>query len=108
MAELRELAAQFPIEDIGVAQGNSLSPLLGNMLLHEFDEQMNAGDCQSKRYIDDFIVLGPTAASVSSRMRLAKRLLAAHRMEISSDKSSVEPICIEDGAVEFLGIELVN
>jgi retron-type reverse transcriptase len=108
MAELRELATQFPIEDIGVAQGNSLSPLLGNMLLHEFDERMNAGDCQSKRYIDDFIVLGPTAASVSSRMRLAKRLLAAHGMELSPGKSSVEPICIEDDAVEFLGIELMN
>ena len=32
MAELRELSAKFPIEDIGVAQGNSLSPLLGNIL----------------------------------------------------------------------------
>lgn len=67
---------------------------------------MNAGDCQSKRYIDDFIVLGPTAASVSSRMRLAKRLLAAHGMELSPGKSSVEPICIEDDAVEFLASSL--
>src|SRR5262249_5548794 len=31
MAELREHASKFPIEDIGVAQGNSLSPLLGNI-----------------------------------------------------------------------------
>lgn len=108
MAELRELAQEFPIEDIGVAQGNSLSPLLGNILLHEFDEQMNAGDCQSKRYIDDFMVLGPTAASVASRMRLATRLLAAHGMALSPGKSSSEPICIENDAVEFLGIELVN
>lgn len=108
MAELRELATQFPIEDIGVAQGNSLSPLLGNMLLHEFDKQMNAGDCQCKRYIDDFVALGPTAASVLGRMRMARRLLGAHGMELSPSKSSIEPICIEDGAVEFLGIELVN
>jgi RNA-directed DNA polymerase len=103
MAELRELANHFPIEDIGVAQGNSLSPLLGNMLLHEFDGRMNAGDCQSKRYIDDFIVLGPTAASVSARMRMA-----VHGMELSPGKSSIAPICIEDRAIEFLGIELAN
>lgn len=108
MAELRELAAQFPIEDIGVAQGNSLSPLLGNVLLHDFDLQMNAGDCQCKRYIDDFIILGPTAAAVAARMKLARRLLAEHGMQLSSEKSFVAPVAIEDGVFEFLGIELAN
>jgi retron-type reverse transcriptase len=107
LAELRELGAQFPIEDIGVAQGNSLSPLLGNILLHEFDRRMNEGDCHCKRYIDDFVVLGPTAAAVAARMKLAKRLLATHGMELSSAKSSIAPIAIENG-FEFLGIELAN
>ena len=41
MAALRHNAAKFPIEDIGVAQGNSLSTLLGNLYLHEFDAEMN-------------------------------------------------------------------
>ena len=35
MAQLREAANAFPIEDIGVAQGNSLSPLLGNLILYD-------------------------------------------------------------------------
>ena len=41
MAQLREHATAFPIEDIGVAQGNSLSPLLGNLFLYEFDLELN-------------------------------------------------------------------
>jgi RNA-directed DNA polymerase len=108
MAQLREHATKFPIEDIGVAQGNSLSPLLGNMLLHEFDQEMNAGDCHCKRYIDDFITLAPTSGAAAARMRLAKRLLAEHGMELSASKSSSEPIAVEDGVFEFLGIELSN
>lgn len=31
MAQLTERAEAFPIEDVGVAQGNSLSPLLGDV-----------------------------------------------------------------------------
>lgn len=58
LAELREKAKAFPIEEIGVAQGNSLSPLLGNIVLASFDSEMNAGNCRCIRYIDDFIILG--------------------------------------------------
>lgn len=58
LIELKEKAKLFPIEEIGVAQGNSLSPLLGNILLHQFDADMNKGDCRCIRYIDDFIIFG--------------------------------------------------
>jgi hypothetical protein len=107
MAELRELGAKFPIEDIGVAQGNSLSPLLGNILLSDFDHQMNAGDCHCKRYIDDFIILAPNAAAAASRMRLAQRLLSKFGMELSASKTSKVPISIDD-SFEFLGIQFAN
>jgi retron-type reverse transcriptase len=108
MAELREHANKFPIEDIGVAQGNSLSPLLGNILLHHFDGEMNAGDCHAKRYIDDFIVLGPTPAATAARMRHARRLLAAHGMELSDSKTSSQSLAVDEEAFEFLGIEFSN
>ncbi len=107
MAELRELGSKFPIEDLGVAQGNSLSPLLGNILLNDFDHQMNAGDCRCKRYIDDFIILAPNAAAAASRMRLAQRLLSKFGMELSASKTSKSPISIDDG-FDFLGIQFAN
>src|SRR5208337_5315403 len=61
LAQLREQANAFPIEDIGVAQGNSLSPLLGNLFLYEFDVELNKRpDVRCIRYIDDFIILAPS------------------------------------------------
>ena len=68
---------QFPTEDLGVAQGNALSPLLGNIILANFDRQMNEGDCRCIRYIDDFIILGPSAAAVMARLRRARTILKA-------------------------------
>ena len=107
MADLREKANAFPIGDIGVAQGNSLSPLLGNIILFEFDRQMNAGDCDCIRYIDDFIILAPTLAAAKSRMKKSSSILAAHQMKLSEEKSSKEPLPITN-KFEFLGIELSN
>lgn len=108
LAQLRELATRFPIEDLGVAQGNSLSPFLGNILLHKFDQAMNAGDCHCKRYIDDFIILAPSPGAANARLRMAKRLLAEHGMELSSAKSHSDAIDVTRHSFEFLGIELSN
>lgn len=73
--ELRGTGADFPTEEIGVAQGNSLSPLLGNITLSKFDLEMNRGDCRCIRYIDDFIILAPSAKAANTRLRMALRLL---------------------------------
>lgn len=107
MAELKEKAQAFPIEAIGVAQGNSLSPLLGNILLHEFDKAMNEGDCVCIRYIDDFIILAPSAAAAQARMKRAIRILAGFDMTLSDEKSTRRPIPISE-KFDFLGIELNN
>ena len=52
-------AKYFPLYDIGVAQGCCLSPLIGNVLLADFDKEMNGRGMHCIRYIDDFIILGP-------------------------------------------------
>ncbi len=46
----------FPLGDIGVAQGSSLSPLLCNFLLKDFDTAFNCRGVTCIRYIDDFIL----------------------------------------------------
>jgi RNA-directed DNA polymerase len=104
MAELREVADKFPIGDIGVAQGNSLSPLMGNVILHGFDKRMNEGDCQCIRYIDDFIIIAPDGKAAMARLKLAKKILSELSMEFAEDKGNKEPIAITE-TFEYLGIE---
>lgn len=106
LAELRSLADQFPIQDIGVAQGNSLSPLLGNIILASFDKTMNEGDCRCVRYIDDFIILAPTRKAANAKLKHADSLLKNLGMTLSPEKSSKAAQQIADG-IEFLGIEIV-
>jgi retron-type reverse transcriptase len=105
MALLREKVDQFPIQDIGVAQGNSLSPLLGNIILADFDQQMNSGDCRCIRYIDDFMVLAPTAKAANARLRKATSILEKLGMELSPEKSSSGAVPLDSGFV-FLGVEV--
>jgi retron-type reverse transcriptase len=107
MAELREKSDAFPIYDIGVAQGSSLSPFLGNILLFEFDCAMNEGDCNCLRYVDDVIILAPTRQATRARLRKAEQLLAKFQMSFGPEKSSKTPISVSE-SFEFLGIELSN
>jgi RNA-directed DNA polymerase len=97
----------FPTHDLGVAQGNSLSPLLGNLILAKFDILMNEGDCSCIRYIDDFLIVAPTKRAALARLKKAKNILSELDMVLSEEKSSREPISI-DNSFEFLGVELSN
>jgi len=105
MSSLRERAKLFPIEEIGVAQGNSLSPLLGNIILARFDAEMNEGDCRCIRYIDDFIILAPSARAANARLRNATRLLGNLGMRLSPEKTLNGARNIAEG-IEFLGISI--
>jgi RNA-directed DNA polymerase len=107
LAELREKKTAFPIEDIGVAQGNSLSPLLGNIILSEFDRELNLDDCRCVRYIDDFIILAPKRAAAIARLKKARQILGDLGMELSTHKTSKEPFSLQDN-FDFLGIEFAN
>ena len=75
MAQLGKTAEIFPIYTIGVAQGCCLSPLMGNLLLNDFDQQMNGRNIITLRYIDDFIVLGKELSSVKKTFETALKML---------------------------------
>lgn len=101
--DLRKHGADWPIEEIGVAQGNSLSPLLGNIVLAHFDAEMNTGDCHCIRYIDDIIILAPNARAANARLKKAAALLGELGMTLSPEKTSSGAVSIGDG-FDFLGI----
>ncbi len=110
MARLRKRGfdALFPIEDIGVAQGNCLSPLLGNILLSEFDKVMSDGVCRCLRYIDDFIILGPDKKTVRQRFHEVKEYLKRYDMTAYDPKIDTGKADHGDvvAGFDFLGINL--
>ncbi len=72
----------FPLEDDGVAQGSCLSPLLCNLLLHEFDQQMNGSGIVCIRYIDDFILFGTNEGKVFKALKSSKKHLAKFHLDV--------------------------
>lgn len=102
---LKERADEFPTEEIGVAQGSSLSPLLGNIALAAFDRELNEGDCRCIRYVDDFIIMAQSIKAANARLSKAKDILAGLGMELSPDKSSKGGLPVTNG-FDFLGITI--
>ncbi|WP_162913089.1 reverse transcriptase domain-containing protein [Rhodospirillaceae bacterium SYSU D60014] len=80
--EERKLFTLFPDPEIGVAQGSALSALAGNISLRKFDERMNCRDIHCIRYIDDFILLGPSEAKVLAAFKSAGKMLNSMEMNV--------------------------
>lgn len=101
----------FPIDDHGVAQGSPLSPLFGNILLNEFDVQLNDREIVCVRFIDDFVLLGKTESAVVKSFHSAQRMLQSFGLAChdpfssSSSREKAESGRIEAGFV-FLGYDL--
>lgn len=111
LANLDELGKNkniFPIYDIGVAQGSCLSPLLGNILLNEFDIEMNRGDITCIRYIDDFIILAPSKKAAHAAFKRALLLLHKHDLCAYNPKNNKDKS--EEGEISamfsFLGCDI--
>jgi RNA-directed DNA polymerase len=106
LALLRGHAKAFPIEDIGVAQGNSLSPLMGNLFLYDFDQAMNqSNDVRCIRFIDDFIILAPSKSVANNSFDKARRLLEAKGLSLAIAKTDRKSVT---EGFTFLGIEMCN
>ena len=84
----------------GLPQGTSVSPLLANLYLDEFDEELLGADFRLVRYADDFVVLcrdvdAARAAREKSALALRKLGLSLH-----PDKTGIRDI---DHGFTYLG-----
>jgi len=97
----------FIFDDVGIPQGCCLSPLFGNILLYNFDIEMNSSDIVCLRYLDDFILFGPSLKAVKAAFRKALKILqplglTAYDPEKDKDKASQGTV---EAPFEFLGVE---
>ena len=88
----------FPDQKIGVAQGSALSALAGNIVLREFDAELNDRGIVCVRYIDDLILLGPSSRHVRQAFKSARDKLS----RLGMDAYDIDnPAHIESGKADF-------
>jgi RNA-directed DNA polymerase len=109
-ADLGPDAELFPLGEDGVAQGSPLSVLAGNIVLREFDAQLNGRGVVCVRYIDDFLVLAHDGKSARKALEvglavLARLKLHAYAPADGSDKAWAGLVV---SGFDFLGYRVVR
>lgn len=103
----RDKRHYFNFDLVGTPQGCCLSPLLGNILLYEFDQFMNEGDITCLRYLDDFIVLGPSKKAVKAAYVRGKEFLK--KLDLDAYEATEEPEKAAIGQTKsfsYLGVQI--
>jgi RNA-directed DNA polymerase len=78
----------FPSER-GTPQGSVVSPLLSNILLTPFDQEMRRKGYQLTRFADDWVVTCPSAAEARAAIAAALRILSELGVQLHSQKTRV-------------------
>lgn len=88
----------------GTPQGGVISPLLSNIYLHAFDQEMSRrGVGQLVRYADDFIVLCKTREQAQTALESAREILGGLGLELHPDKTKVVDLREGREGFDFLG-----
>ena len=89
----------------GTMQGGPLSPLLANILLDDFDKELESRGLRFVRYADDFLIFTKTQRAAQRVFASVQRYLTCKlKLVVNQDKSRV---CKTDG-LEFLGYQFVG
>ncbi len=91
--------------DEGSPQGGPLSPLLSNILLDDFDKELERRGLKFVRYADDFVIFVRSERSAHRVFTSVQRYLTRRlKLVINEQKSSVRPA----RGCEFLGFTFVG
>ena len=86
--------------EIGSPQGGVISPLLMNIYLDEFDQQMKSLGIRIVRYADDILIFAPTKRKAEQYQGIATGLLETLKLTVNTEKTH---ICNVSQGVKYLG-----
>jgi CRISPR-associated protein Cas1 len=86
----------------GLAQGSPLSPLLANLYLDSFDEEIGKTGVRMVRYADDFIILTKTREEAEAVLSRTESLLSGIGLKVNREKTSIKDA--REG-FQFLGLQ---
>ena len=94
----------FPSER-GTPQGGVVSPLLSNILLTPFDQEMRRKGYQLTRYADDWVITCTSAAEARAALAAATRILEQLGVRLNPQKTRI--VHVQQG-FDFLGYRIVR
>ena len=86
----------------GAMQGSPISPLLSNVYLHPFDQELTGHGYRLVRYCDDFIVTARSKAEAEEALEAANAALKMRRLRLNREKTR---IVAPDEPFAFLGYQ---
>lgn len=90
----------------GSPQGGPLSPLLANIYLNEFDQEMNGRGVNVIRYADDIVVLAKSKRAAIRLLESCRKYLESKlRLQMNTQKSKVVSV-VARKHFKFLGFAL--
>jgi len=88
----------------GTPQGGVISPLLANIFLHGFDQQMQAaGNGELVRYADDFVVICRTREQAEVALAMAGDILGELGLQLHPGKTKLVDLREGREGFDFLG-----
>jgi len=85
----------------GLAQGSPLSPLLANLYLDSFDEEIKSWNMRMVRFADDFVILVRTKEEAENALADARSFLSGLGLGLKEAKTAIKPV---SEGFRFLGI----
>jgi len=88
----------------GSPQGGVISPLLANIYLDAFDQEMKSRGHRIVRYADDILILCRSRSAAENALKQATKILEAD-LKLTVNRSKTH-ITHSDAGVKFLGVEI--
>jgi group II intron reverse transcriptase/maturase len=76
---------------LGIVQGNIISPLLANIYLHHFDQELTGRGYHLIRYADDFVILESSQERIGRALADAAATLGNLKLNLNEKKSRLIP-----------------
>ena len=96
------IGSTFENSKIGSPQGGVISPLLSNIYLDEFDQEMMRRQHRIVRYADDILIFCTSTSGAENALKVASQLLEVTlKLKVNERKTH---IAHSDTGIKFLGV----
>jgi len=96
------VGSSFEHSDIGSPQGGVISPLLSNIYLDEFDQEMMSRQHRIVRYADDILIFCTSNKGAQNALKVASHVLEVTlKLKVNERKTH---IAHSDMGIKFLGV----